>query len=377
MGVNTFRLCQSGLVGRNGYDMLMKTYQEGLKYQSNQEVVDYRLKVLKHYYQFGIKSCLNAFDHLGRSTIYDWKRLYEKSGKKRCSLIPLSTKPKHYRYSQIDYRLKEAILALRNKEIATSVYAQYLHIPSHLQELIPYDLGEKKIKIYLDRIAQELDIPSVSAATIGRIIKAKKLYHPKKCKNSRVAKKRLDIERLKKSPSVSRPGYLQADCIIHNIAGKQIKCVNFIDVFGKIAYSQRVVSINSHKTLIAFREFSQICNQSYHFDVFALQHDNGAEFFGELLAYLEETLHTNHDKGIANYFILPRCPKINGTIENFNHVLQTEFINQTDTVYADDWLKQFPKALLNFIEYYNCYRPHGALNYMSPKNYLEKYYSEM
>ncbi len=158
-------------------------------------------------------------------------------------------------------------------------------------------------------------------------------------------------------------------------SGKQIKCVNFIDVFGKIAYSQRVTSINSYKTLIAFRKFSQICNQSYHFDVFALQHDNGAEFFGELLAYLEETLHTNHDKGIANYFILPRCPKINGTIENFNHVLQTEFINQTDIVYADDWLKQFPKALLNFIEYYNCYRPHGALNYMSPKNYLEKYYS--
>lgn len=49
----------------------------------------------------------------------------------------------------------------------------------------------------------------------------------------------------------------------------------------------------------------------------------------------------------------------------------------TDALYADDWLLQFPKALLNFIEYYNCYRPHGALNYMSPKNYLEKYYSEM
>ena len=35
------------------------------------------------------------------------------------------------------------------------------------------------------------------------------------------------------------------------------------------------------------------------------------------------------------------------------------------------------RSPLNFIEYYNCYRPHGALNYMSPKNYLEKYYSEM
>ncbi len=45
------------------------------------------------------------------------------------------------------------------------------------------------------------------------------------------------------------------------------------------------------------------------------------------------------------------------------------------TIFGDDWLKQFPKALLNFIEYYNCYCPHGALNYMSPKNYLEKYYS--
>ena len=46
-------------------------------------------------------------------------------------------------------------------------------------------------------------------------------------------------------------------------------------------------------------------------------------------------------------------------------------------IFGDDWLKQFPQALLNFIEYYNCYRLYGALNYMSPKNYLEKYYSEM
>jgi hypothetical protein len=43
MAVNTYRLRKVLPIGRGEYDMLMKTYQEGLKYQLNQEVVDFRL----------------------------------------------------------------------------------------------------------------------------------------------------------------------------------------------------------------------------------------------------------------------------------------------------------------------------------------------
>ena len=156
-----------------------------------------------------------------------------------------------------------------------------------------------------------------------------------------------------------------------------IKCIDFIDVFSKLSYSKRVSSLNSHETTIAFGEFCDICNYYYGFDVFALQHDNGAEFFGELLQYLSLPEDDPDYTGIKNYFILPRCPKIDGTIERYNRTLQEEFINQADALYQENWQLQFDKSSVNYLQYFNNYRAHQSLNLMSPKNYIRNFYSEM
>jgi hypothetical protein len=325
-----------------------------------------------------LESVLDAFPGVGKSTIYDWRKTYEKSGKRRDSLIPHSTKPHQLRTSQVDWRLVEAIKLLRNKQLLGSQYARFLGMDEAELAVIPYDLGEKKIKVFLDKIAIGLDLAPISPASIGRIIKNKQLIFTPVKKRGTCPTKRKDIERIKKAPHPDKPGYIQADCILHHVSNRQIKCVNFIDVFGKVAYAKRVTNINSQETLTAFLEFRRICQTIYGFDIFALQHDNGAEFFGALLAYLSNPPDSLHDdQGIANYFILPRCPQIDGTIENFNNILQVEFINQCDCICQENWLPLFIKSMVNYLSYYNNHRPHGALNNMSPKNYITKFYSEM
>jgi transposase InsO family protein len=377
MAVNTYQLCSSSLLDKRSYDMLMKTYQEGLKYQENREVVDFRLRIIEHLNKFGLTSTMNAFSGVGKSTIYGWKKTYEKSGKRRESLIPKSTQPHQFRTSKINWQLIEAIKLLRSKQLTGSHYARFLDISERELAVIPYDLGEKKIKVFLDKIALGLHLPSISHASIGRVIKNKQLvFAPVKKRNCSPVKRK-DIKRIKKAPHPGKPGYIQADCILHYVGNRQIKCVNFIDVFGKVAYAKRIVNINSQETLTAFLEFRHICRTVYGFDIFALQHDNGAEFFGSLLAYLSHPPDPEHDQGIANHFILPRCPQIDGTIESFNNILQVEFINQCEVIYQDNWLPLFVKSMVDYLSYYNNHRPHGSLNNMSPKNYIKKFYSEM
>jgi len=81
--------------------------------------------------------------------------------------------------------------------------------------------------------------------------------------------------------------------------------------------------------------------------------------------------------GIANYYILPRCPKIDGTIKRYNRTLQEKFINQTDTLYQENWQPKFDKTMVNYLEYFNNYWAHQSLNLMSPKNYIRNFYPEM
>ncbi|MCL2110072.1 integrase core domain-containing protein [Microgenomates group bacterium] len=374
MGVNTYQICSSNLVGRWGYDMLMKSYQNSLKYETKKEIVDFRLHVLNHYYQFGLKSVLNAFPMIGKSTLYDWKKTYEMSKRRKVSLVPKSTKPKRYRQSQVDYRLIQFIHDIRNKCLIDNEYAHFTNLTTAEMRIVPYDLSKYKIKPFLDQVAQGLGIKSIDESTIGRIITQKDWYFKKKKLFPKKTLKKIqkDILRARQAPHPEKLGFAETDCIIHYVgANTPIKCINFIDVFGKIAYSQKVSSINSQNAKDAFLIFKQHCLDYYGFDIFAIQSDNGSEFFGDFITYFDQV-----EPHITQYHTLPRCPKINGVIERFNGILQTEFLNQSEAALTGDWLS-FNQELTTYLSYYNDKRPHETLNLMSPKNYIEKYCSEM
>ena len=150
MAVDTFQICSSMLTGQKMYDVSMKIKHEDEKYLLVQKVVDKRLHILEFYYKHGLNAALDAFPDIRKSTLYDWKKAYETSGRRRSSLIPKSTKPKNFRQRNVDWRLIDAIARLRNKDIADSPYAEFLNMPAQVMKEIPYDIDKLQIKSFLD-----------------------------------------------------------------------------------------------------------------------------------------------------------------------------------------------------------------------------------
>jgi len=96
------------------------------------------------------------------------------------------------------------------------------------------------------------------------------------------------------------------------------------------------------------------------FPVRAISVDNGSEFMAEFEAACQA-------RGIA-LFVLPiRSPKINGAVERGNRTHTEEFYEVTD---AEPELPALQAALRAWETTYNTIRPHQALGYLTPAEYL-------
>ena len=96
------------------------------------------------------------------------------------------------------------------------------------------------------------------------------------------------------------------------------------------------------------------------FGVRALSVDNGSEFMAEF----EQACA---DRGIALLTLPPRSPKLNGRVERANRTHTEEFYEVTD---AEATLAGLRPALLAWETTYNRVRPHQALGYLTPAEYL-------
>jgi len=96
------------------------------------------------------------------------------------------------------------------------------------------------------------------------------------------------------------------------------------------------------------------------FPLRALSVDNGAEFMAEF----EQACS---DRDIALLTLPPRSPKLNGAVERANRTHTEEFYEVTD---AEAALTGLRTALLEWETIYNTVRPHQALGYLAPAEYL-------
>jgi len=96
------------------------------------------------------------------------------------------------------------------------------------------------------------------------------------------------------------------------------------------------------------------------FPLRALSVDNGSEFMAEFEA-------TCAERGIALLTLPPRSPKLNGSVERANRTHTEEFYEVTD---AEATLADLRPALLAWEATYNTVRPHQALGYLTPAEYL-------
>ena len=318
---------------RRDYLQLMKTIQNSFPLESS-DVAQFRLHVLDHYYKHGLRSALDAF-RVKKSTLYDWKKRYEKSGKRTGSLVPISTRPEHIRKMQTDWRLVEFIKQMR-KEYG--------------------NVGKNIIKPFLDAYAQQLEIPTIGLTTIGKIIRRRRFTFETRVKVKR--KNRFNKLRTRRSPKVNRPGFIQMDSIIIYINQERNLFMSIMDIYTKFALVEKVNSLSSINAREVFKRF----RKQNPTKIKIVQTDNGSEFLAYFHRYLKE-------KGIKHKFIYPRLVKVNAFIERFNRTIQEEFIKRNDEIYYD--LKAFQVKLERYLYWYNYQRPHASLGYLSPMAFIE------
>ncbi|MBN2244776.1 MAG: DDE-type integrase/transposase/recombinase, partial [Candidatus Aminicenantes bacterium] len=324
---------------------VMSSYEEIFKFSGNTRG-KFRLKVIEHFESHGLGSCMDAYG-VSKATIYRWKQLYDRSGKELSSLIPKSRAPVNKRKMMAQREVINFIRDLRRDH---------------------YRLGKEKIKPFLDKHCEEKGLKTISISTIGKILKRYDLVHPKNGRvyhnpSSKWAKRKVSYrDRVKKSPRIKEPGYIQIDTMHRFIEGIKTYIFNALDLYTRFQFSYAYRSSKSSDALDFLHKFQQV--YPFKGGIKKVQTDNGSEFLGEFDNYLKK-------KKIKHLFIYPRCPKINSFVERANRTLNEEFLIPYP-FYDDRDIDRFNKDLMEHLIWFNTIRPHKALGNISPIDYVLK-----
>jgi putative transposase len=241
-----------------------------------------------------------------------------------------------------------------------------------LRQLHP-GIGKAKIKPLLDQYCLALGIKSISLTTINKIVVKNHFYY--QSSNHRIyhnpksgfARRKVNYKsKVKRSPTAINSGYLEIDTIALWVEKIKAYVYHAIDVQNRFAFGYTYPKLNSQNTVDFLNKLKQV--YPIESGIKTIQTDNGLEFLGDFNQRLEK-------ENIQHLFIYPRCPKINGFIERANRSLREEFLNHNQDLIIED-LSLFNQKLLDHLFWYNTVRPHQALNFMSPVDYLLKRYPE-
>lgn len=319
-----------------------------LRRYSASEIAQQRMKIIKVYDQYGEKATVEAFG-ADRKVIGRWRLRMKRNHGRLESLVPYSTKPKHFRTVKYNPKVVEFIKEQRE---------------SHPR------LGKEKLKPLLDEHCKTeqlkgVTIETVSESTIGNIIKRHNMFHQKKGRyyhnpngkwaSSEAQKtKRL---RVKHSPKPKDFGYILSDTVIRLDNGVRDYYLSAIDAKLKFALTLNYKRLSSRN----MKDFYQRFKTVYPGKVKHWQTDNGSENLGEF----DDTLKADQ---IPHYFSYPHCPKIQTYIERYNRTIQEEFIDNNLDILDDKILLN--QKLADYLIWYNTKRPHKSLNLKSPLQYL-------
>ena len=304
-----------------------------------------KARTLVFWEKHGLKATLDAFP-AKRSTLYSWKKRWEKGSKKLDALNERSRAPRTKRKRLWPLPVIQELKRLRLREVHPN-------------------LGGEKILPLLYEFCLKHGLPAPKSRTIGNLIRdlgglrtfPQKISHfgkVKKVNRQKVLRKPKDL-------APAYPGHLVAlDTIERFVDGCRRYVITFEDIYTRFSFAW---GTKSHASLAA-AEFFALCQSAfphaYHF-LFVLT-DNGSEFKKHFTAELQR-LHLTH------YHTYPKHPKMNAHVERFNRTIQEEFID-----YHSFLLKEpdaFNRKLIDYLIFYNTERVHGAFkNKLSPVQFM-------
>jgi transposase InsO family protein len=121
-----------------------------------------------------------------------------------------------------------------------------------------------------------------------------------------------------------------------------------------------VLGVYGRATATTAASFLEDLLERMPFEVKAIQVDGGSEFKAEFEAACAA-------KGLHLFVLPPRSPKLNGRVERAQRTHKEEFYQ---VIEPPDGLHQLRPQLLLQEQRYNTYRPHQALGYLTPKEWL-------
>ena len=207
----------------------------------------------------------------------------------------------------------------------------------------------------------------VSNATVGRILKTlveRGRVTPvpqliRKIGRKCAPKARPHAIRKPRDVAFEKPGdVIQIDTLTLNLApGRTVKHFDAYDVFAKWT----VAKPYAQATAANAADFLQKVTAEMPWPIKAIQIDGGSEFMAEF-----ET--ACRDKNLPLYVLPPRSPKLNGAVERCNGAWRYEFYATVDLPTNIDKIAEHVDA---FQYLYNHHRPHGALDGLTPNEYLK------
>lgn len=223
--------------------------------------------------------------------------------------------------------------------------------------------GKAKLAVLLLRAGLKL-----SPSRVGRILsylKGRGLLKepPRRSLAHRRQWKRQYARRKPKSYEANAPGdIVQIDTMdVRPEPGVILKQFTTVDVVSRWS----VPTIASNATaLLASRALEDVVARMP-FPVKAIQVDGGSEFMAEFEEACEK-------KGILLFELPPRSPKLNGRVERANRTFREEFYDCSN---APPTVAGFRADLLTWEHTYNHIRPHEALGYLTPAQFLANFNS--
>lgn len=297
-----------------------------------------RLKWIDYYLEHGGNGRLTCrhFD-ISPQTFYRWRGRY--NPRELRSLEDRSRRPKHLRHPTWSTELAERVLRLREE------YPRW---------------GKDKLVILLREEGW-----GVSTSMVGRIIRHLKnrgvLREP--IPNHISARKRQRqrpyATRKPKDYVAKEPGdIVQLDTLdVRPLPGVVLKHFTARDMVSR----WDVIEVYSRATATTAAQFLDKLEGRLPFPLRAIQVDGGSEFG----AVFEQECQRRNIKLFA---LPPRSPKLNGHVERAHRTHREEFYEVTDSSFD---IVELRVQLLEWERIYNTIRPHQALGYLTPFEFLE------
>ena len=301
------------------------------------QTIEERAKIIKFFDTFGASATRAAFGK-ARSTVYLWKQKLKAHGGNILSLAPKSKAPKTTKKPTYPWKIVEFIKKFRQEHPR---------------------IGKEKIKPFLDVFCKENGIKTISASTIGRIIKKNNyFFQPTKVSHfGKVSPKRRKKNRIGRYVPEKPGDLIQIDAVERIVEGLRRYVITAIDLRSKFSFAlcyNRLNSVNARDFLKRFQEVSP-------FKIKRIQTDNGSEFEKFFDRYLR-------DQGIEHFYTHARRWQENSVIERFNRTLQEEFIDWYEDYMLETY--EFNRKLIEWLMWYNDKRPHQSLGYKTPLDYI-------